>query len=275
MDFKEFPKMPRLSREIIVTEKIDGTNAQVAVAELDGYSSPGAVWEGDGLAIYAGSRTRWITPEADNFGFAAWVRDNAEELATLGPGNHFGEWWGRGIQRGYGLIGAVPQKRGHRWNSEATLAIAPPGCRYFQGEGGEYEIAIPPEPKLPMACTFIAAAVFREILEAGLVKPYIFAMADGRHDVCHTFFGYELVPAPEWSYEYKVAQEMGLENPMVDDGEDHYFCRRAAQVGYESLIDVTVELRHWEGQVCHDYSFKKYLAENAANLKVEEQAEAA
>ena len=96
MDFKEFPKMPRLSREIIVTEKIDGTNAQVAVVELDGYSAPGAVWEGDGLAIYAGSRTRWITPEADNFGFAAWVRDNAEELATLGPGNHFGEWWGEG-----------------------------------------------------------------------------------------------------------------------------------------------------------------------------------
>lgn len=103
MDFKEFPKMPRLSREIIVTEKIDGTNAQVAVVELDGYSAPGAVWEGDGLAIYAGSRTRWITPEADNFGFAAWVRDNAEEVATLGPGNHFGEWWGAGIQRRYGL----------------------------------------------------------------------------------------------------------------------------------------------------------------------------
>ena len=103
MEFTEFPKMARLSREVIVTEKIDGTNAQVAVVELDGYSAPGAVWEGDGLAIYAGSRTRWITPEADNFGFAAWVRDNAEELATLGPGKHFGEWWGAGIQRRYGL----------------------------------------------------------------------------------------------------------------------------------------------------------------------------
>ena len=103
IDFVEFPKMPRLSREIVVTEKIDGTNAQVAVVELDGYSAPGSVWEGDGLAIYAGSRTRWITPEADNFGFAAWVRDNAEELAKLGPGSHFGEWWGAGIQRRYGL----------------------------------------------------------------------------------------------------------------------------------------------------------------------------
>ena len=85
-----FPKVPRLNREIIVTEKIDGTNAQVFIAE-------------DGETILAGSRTRWITPEADNFGFAAWVRDNRDELLKLGPGRHFGEWWGSGIQRGYGL----------------------------------------------------------------------------------------------------------------------------------------------------------------------------
>lgn len=89
VEFIEFPKMPRLSREIIVTEKIDGTNAQVYI--------------GDDGTMLAGSRTRWITPEADNFGFAAWVRDNAEELAKLGPGSHFGEWWGAGIQRRYGL----------------------------------------------------------------------------------------------------------------------------------------------------------------------------
>jgi hypothetical protein len=86
--FVEFPKMPRLSREIIVTEKIDGTNAQVHITE-------------DGR-IFAGSRTRWITPYADNFGFAAWVRDNEESLRELGPGSHFGEWWGAGIQRRYG-----------------------------------------------------------------------------------------------------------------------------------------------------------------------------
>ena len=40
---------------------------------------------------------------ADNFGFAAWVQANAGELVKLGPGRHFGEWWGQGIQRNYGL----------------------------------------------------------------------------------------------------------------------------------------------------------------------------
>jgi len=92
MDFESFGKIPRLSRNIVVTEKIDGTNAQVCIYEGD-----------EGLEIKAGSRNRWITPEDDNFGFARWVRDNEEELLTLGVGRHFGEWWGRGIQRGYGL----------------------------------------------------------------------------------------------------------------------------------------------------------------------------
>jgi hypothetical protein len=88
-EFKEFPKIHRLFRDVIVTEKIDGTNACVIVGE-------------DGT-VSAQSRTRIITPQDDNFGFAAWVAEHAEELRELGPGHHFGEWWGSGIQRRYGL----------------------------------------------------------------------------------------------------------------------------------------------------------------------------
>ena len=89
MDFIPFPKIARLNRECTITEKIDGTNAQVHIGE-------------DGV-VTAGSRTRWITPKEDNFGFAAWVQANEDQLRKLGPGSHFGEWWGSGIQRGYGL----------------------------------------------------------------------------------------------------------------------------------------------------------------------------
>lgn len=88
-EFEEFPKIARLMREIIITEKIDGTNAQVFIDD-------------DGQ-VFAGSRTRWITPQDDNYGFAAWVEAHKAELQTLGPGRHFGEWWGAGIQRKYGL----------------------------------------------------------------------------------------------------------------------------------------------------------------------------
>lgn len=90
LTFEAWPKIARLNRDCIITEKIDGTNAAVIVT-ADG-------------TVGAQSRTRLITPDADNFGFARWVYDNAETLAaTLGPGRHFGEWWGQGIQRKYGL----------------------------------------------------------------------------------------------------------------------------------------------------------------------------
>src|SRR4051812_22881421 len=109
MEFEAFPKMPRLSREMVITEKIDGTNAQVFITPVDilGAQTCNVPWIATigGLAIAAGSRTRWLAPtgQGDNFGFAAWVQANVEELITLGPGRHFGEWWGKGIQRGYGL----------------------------------------------------------------------------------------------------------------------------------------------------------------------------
>lgn len=93
LEFQEFPKIARLSRECVITEKIDGTNGQIYITE-----SPEL-----GTLIQAGSRGRWITPNDDNFGFAKWVEANKEELLKLGPGRHFGEWWGQGIQRGYGL----------------------------------------------------------------------------------------------------------------------------------------------------------------------------
>ena len=106
--FESFTKVPRLNREIVVTEKIDGTNAQIYIpivpVEDDKNSIATFDYKGKIVPIYAGSRKRWITPDNDNFGFAKWVQEHAIELfTTLGYGRHFGEWWGKGIQRGYGL----------------------------------------------------------------------------------------------------------------------------------------------------------------------------
>lgn len=109
-DFQEFPKIARLSREVIVTEKIDGTNGQIYITDT-----------GDMLV---GSRTRWITPEQDNFGFARWCHENRDELMKLGPGRHFGEWWGKGIQRGYG----VPDKRFSLFNVSRWDIVNVPAC---------------------------------------------------------------------------------------------------------------------------------------------------
>lgn len=89
-EFRGWPSIPRLKRGCIITEKIDGTNGIVHVGE-------------DGRVL-AGSRNRWLVDGADNYGFAGWVAQNADQLRTLGPGYHYGEWWGPGIQRGYGIF---------------------------------------------------------------------------------------------------------------------------------------------------------------------------
>lgn len=90
-EFVKFPKLYRLNGQTIVTEKIDGTNACIVIDEAGN--------------IFAQSRTRIITPQADNFGFAGWVEKNKEYLVNkLGYGRHYGEWWGKGIQRGYDRV---------------------------------------------------------------------------------------------------------------------------------------------------------------------------
>lgn len=96
--FPAYGKLYRLNRTWVATEKIDGTNGLVFVPE------------DPTLPVRAGSHKRWLqaaTPgnkAVDNFGFAAWVQEHAHELRGLGPGHHYGEWWGKGIQRGYNQI---------------------------------------------------------------------------------------------------------------------------------------------------------------------------
>jgi hypothetical protein len=90
-----------------VTEKIDGSNSCIRIRpaydEIDRTDCLGIL---DGYVVWAQSRSRFLQPtkQGDNFGFAKWVDENAAELIDiLGPGDHYGEWWGSGIQRGYGL----------------------------------------------------------------------------------------------------------------------------------------------------------------------------
>lgn len=100
-------------REICITEKIDGTNALISIM--------------DNKIVGIGSRTRWITPQDDNYGFARWTMYNEQDIIKLGNGVHYGEWWGPGIQKRYS--GYVTQKKFSlfnvgRWGVKDT----PPSC---------------------------------------------------------------------------------------------------------------------------------------------------
>jgi hypothetical protein len=98
--FQPFPKIARYSRLCTITEKIDGTNASIFIDDL-------------GQEFRTASRTKWITPDNDNMGFSRWAHEHEQELRQLGPGHHFGEWWGAGIQRKYGQ----PNKRFSLFNT--------------------------------------------------------------------------------------------------------------------------------------------------------------
>lgn len=87
LEFNPWPKIPRGQHESVTdTEKMDGTNSCIIIK--------------DGKITGIQSRKRFISPgkESDNFGFAGWVHENAEQLIELGDGEHFGEWCGGKIQ---------------------------------------------------------------------------------------------------------------------------------------------------------------------------------
>lgn len=106
--FETFPSLTRFSQGWTITEKIDGSNGQIFVSP-DPIEGATALLARDGewgQYLYAGSRSRFLEPtkQGDHMGFASWVQHNAEALVeTLGYGRHYGEWWGQGIQRRYGL----------------------------------------------------------------------------------------------------------------------------------------------------------------------------
>jgi hypothetical protein len=163
--FQEFPSISRLSREMIVSEKLDGTNASVTILPDD--------------RILVGSRTRWITPQDDNYGFARWVFENEAEVRKLGYGTHFGEWWGQGIQRKYGLT----EKRFSLFNvSRWTSLHNTTPTAVFPGEHDTRCIEVPICHVVPvmLRCTFDTTAVndmltrletYGSIAAPGFMKP--------------------------------------------------------------------------------------------------------
>src|SRR5690606_32184658 len=84
---KAWGKTPRIKGNglpyVIITEKLDGTNACVVIK--------------DGNLMGCQSRNRIITPDSDNYGFATWA--DTVDWSGMPDGYHYGEWYGEGIQK--------------------------------------------------------------------------------------------------------------------------------------------------------------------------------
>lgn len=132
MEFKAFSEIKNISKaEMSITQKIHGTNAHILIEEvktpvgqsstLDTLEEVQALYPGKKIElapfsddtntvlevkteVRAASRTRFIYPGDDNYGFAQYVESNkAEIIEKLGFGRHDGEWAGPGINSGEGL----------------------------------------------------------------------------------------------------------------------------------------------------------------------------
>jgi len=153
-EFIPFPKIPRYNRLVTLTEKIDGTNAVIHIEQIPEdvpHHQQGGILlclgASNWYAIRAGSRTRWITPNDDNFGFANWVYGHADALVELGPGTHHGEWWGSGIQRGYGL-----EKGEKRFSLFNTYRWRSPNREDVREYASADPRVLPHVPDMPPAC---------------------------------------------------------------------------------------------------------------------------
>jgi len=89
-EFVPFPKIPRLHKECVVTEKIDGTNGIIYITD-----------DGD---MFIGSRNRWLSAESDGynlpkgekrfslFNVSIWNYENKPECCYVVPTLYTGEF---------------------------------------------------------------------------------------------------------------------------------------------------------------------------------------
>ncbi len=188
VSFVEFPKMARLSREVIISEKIDGTNAQILITE-------------DGQ-MFCGSRTRWITPENDNMGFARWAMEHREELLLLGSGRHFGEWWGQGIQRKYGMV----EKR---WSLFNVARWCPHDAEPQRIAAADPRI-IKWQDRLPECCHLVPV-LYRGIFSTGIADAMLCDLAERGSKAAPGFM------KPEGVVVFHVAGNVGFKKTLEKD----------------------------------------------------------
>ena len=124
--YVDFEKIARLRRLMTISEKLDGANVKI---EVDRYQN-----------INVGGHNGPLTLDFDPHGFAKFAYEHTDELRTLGPGRHFGEWWGPGIgKRKY----PVPDRRLSMFN---VHVFAAPGTepKLISAATGKMQTVLPP-----------------------------------------------------------------------------------------------------------------------------------
>lgn len=136
------------------------------------------------------------------------------------------------IEHDVDVVGAGPAIRHKRWDQKPALLGRPkPGNTiktFLTPAGRLWEV-----DRLATAFLAIRATVFKEI--EPLTDAY--RSADISFNT-RSWFWIEL---------------LDIDGVVWDEGEDFNFCRKWESVGGTCFLDPDIRLRHYEGNVCHDY----------------------
>jgi len=126
---------------------------------------------------------------------------------------------------------------------------------------------------VPSCFLWIHRSVFEQMLDNqelhdnGLVRRFVYTtLGPQALKYCATYFGYGLATARPDGPEARQAAAAGIENPLVDIGEDYDFAIKCEVAGISCYIDSEIDLIHYDGRVAHEWSFRKMLSSGQARL---------
>lgn len=84
LPYSSFHSIPRLNRDCLITEKIDGINCSIQIFRTEDlllyteFTKDYCLYAKDGYYLFAGSKNRWLKVGTDTFGFASWCTERAD-----------------------------------------------------------------------------------------------------------------------------------------------------------------------------------------------------
>lgn len=146
------------------------------------------------------------------------------------------------MEHGEKVVGAAPAKRHKRWDEQPAAVFAPldgdiPGK--VTSAGTLWEVK-----GLATAFLAIHASVFRELED--MTQAY---WSEGAPHETRNWFWFDL---------------QTIDGRFMDEGEDYHFCRKWREIGGRCFVDPHIRLRHYDGNVCHDFCAADLIMKEAA-----------
>lgn len=151
------------------------------------------------------------------------------------------------IGHGVDVVAAAPAKRHRRWNEKPSTAVRFVDDRHESGSTVQIEGVMTRTGRIwkvaGLATAFMAIRLSALAKIEHLTQPYIYDGVPG--DVgnnMRTWFWYKIIDAGNG------------DGSLTDLGEDYYFCDLIREAGGSVWVDPDIRLRHYDGNVCHDFA---------------------